>query len=230
MKTTPLIATLPLLALTGALSFMQIEPSGAAPNTQRPVIKGSPAVKDRKKIIVPPVIRTVPMPPRPKPPAPPAPPPPPPPPSGPRGMKVRIGGEIRVTNSEDGVFDNTVEMFGEVFFNGKERWRIKRSSAQDRKKGHVELIDYMNVDVYFNDGSSQLLKVSGTLRDRDIKGGNVIIKGDDDMWNVVPRDNTIMVDLKQMVENGTTRKTLYGDNNSENANVVIIVRKISNIN
>ncbi len=167
--------------------------------------------------------RTVPMPPKPQPA------PPPPQPSGPRGMKVRVGGEIRVTNSDDGVADGQVEMFGDVAFNGQERWRIKRSSARDQDKGDVILLDYMTIDVYFNDASTSMLAVTGSLRDRDINKGDTVIRGDDSMWNTT-RNNVIRVDLKQLVEFGNGRLTLYGDGDSENANVVIIARKISDIN
>jgi|GEM_PF-3696258 len=168
--------------------------------------------------------RIVPIPPKP-----PAPPPPPPPnPSSPRGMKVRVGGEIRVTNSDDGFADGQVEMFGEVYFNGQERWRIKRSSAQDYKKGAVIMLDFMTVDVYFNDASTMILKVSGSLRDRDINKGDIVIQGDDSMWNTT-RNSVINVDLKQLIEAQNGRVTLYGDGDSENANVVVTARKLSDI-
>lgn len=156
-------------------------------------------------------------------------PPEPPKPSAPRGMKVRVGGEIRVTNSDDGVADGTVEMFGDIAFNGQERWRVKRPSARDQNKGDVILLDPMTVDVYFDNASTSILKVTGTLRDRDMHKGEFVIKGDDAMWNIIPKNHTFAVDLKQMVETQSGKTTLYGDGDSENANVVVTVSKLSDI-
>lgn len=154
----------------------------------------------------------------------------PPPPAAPRGMKVRVGGEIRVTNSDDGVADRQVEMFGNVNFNGQERWNVRRSSARDQDKGDVILLDFMTVDVIFDDPSTWNLKVGGYLYDRDMTKSDVIIQGDDAMWNVTKYLNKIVsVDLKQMVETQSSKTTLYGDGDSENANVIIKASKLADI-
>lgn len=159
----------------------------------------------------------------------------PPPPAAPRGMKVRVGGEIRVTNSEDGVADGNVEMFGFVNFNGQERWKIKRPSARDQHKGDVIPLDYMTVDVIFDNPSTWILNVDGYLYDRDAGRGESILHGDEYMWNPPTSARkqtykTFRVDLKQMIEAQSSQTTLYGDGESENANVIIKVRKLGDIN
>lgn len=65
-----------------------------------------------------------------------------PPAAVPRGMKVKVSGQIRVTNSDDGIAfmgnpDNTVEMFGTVKLNNHDAWNVGREKAGDHIKGDV---------------------------------------------------------------------------------------------
>lgn len=163
--------------------------------------------------------------------------------ANPRGMRVRVRSFFTVTNSDDGVADNVVEVYGIVNFNGQQVWRVARDNARsiDNKpnpnspdvattgpqNNEIETSS-RTFDVVFGSSSTWNLIVTGYMNDRD-KG---VLNKDDGMWN--PFNIPQVVNIKRMADKLKRRGqeqyfTLAGDRDSESADLTLVVSKISDI-
>ena len=163
--------------------------------------------------------------------------------ANPRGMKVRVRSFFTVTNSDDGVADNVVEVYGNVAFNSQRVWNVTRDNARSiDNKPNPNYPDVMTTgpqnneiqtssrtfDVIFDSSTTWNLIVTGYMHDRD-KG---VLNKDDGMWN--PFKMPQVVNIKRMADKLKRRGqeqyfTLAGDRDSENANLTLVVSKVGDI-
>lgn len=152
--------------------------------------------------------------------------------ANPRGMRLSVRSYFYVTNSADGAYDNTVEAYGAVFFNGQRAWYINRDraidavdDATDRDRRKRIYFSARTYDVYFNDPATWKLRVAGYLHDRD-RGSK-----DDLMWRVNPLPRVI--DIKDAYEQQKAGRQAFtfiaGDHDSESADLRFVITKSSDL-
>lgn len=146
--------------------------------------------------------------------------------ANPRGVRLTIYGFWSVTNSEDGFRDNNVEMYGSVRFNGQHVWQVAKQNAISSRNHRNDINTASRTfDVIFDDPATWTLRVNGFLYDYD--------KGSDDepMWN--PRQQIRSVNIKRMNDLSKARRDarvyLKGDNDSESADLVVLISKSEDI-
>ena len=139
----------------------------------------------------------------------------------PRGAHIFVRSYFNVTNSDDGVADRTVEVYGNVRFNGSTMWNVSSKNAiraTEHDKTHIYTRGRF-YDVIFNDPKTWNMIVTGFLNDHDK------LSKDDAMWN--PLGLPLVVNIKDLFPRNKTVVprvfTLAGDHDSESADLVLEV-------
>ncbi len=154
---------------------------------------------------------------------------PPPPPKMPIGTRFRITPSFRVTNSEDGVLDNTVEVQGSIYFND---WKDTVSDAVPHwhfsgKRGGGGTFTGPSFIVMerADDPQSQKLRVTGSVYDRD-EGifGDPMGASSDLMWF-----NKAQLPLKLTAASKTKPRPIQGDGSSESGTLEILVERLEDV-
>ena len=141
----------------------------------------------------------------------------------PRGAHLYVRSHFDVTNSDDGVGDDTVEVYGNVKFNGSTMWNVPVKDAisiTHNDEYHISTRGRF-YDVIFNDPKTWNMIVTGFLNDHDK------LSKDDAMWN--PFGLPIVVNLKDLFQRKKTVFTLPGDHESESADLILEVNWNSDI-
>ena len=142
----------------------------------------------------------------------------------PRGMRLGVRYYFEITNSDDGVGDRDVEMYGAVRVNGRQIWSIAKNNAVRGYAKGVLNVTTVVYDVIYADSKTWNLVITGYLNDYD-KASK-----DDAMWytfSVIPQ----IVNIKQAYEQaeasgqGLAYVTLPGDNDSESAQLVLLINR-----
>jgi hypothetical protein len=86
--------------------------------------------------------------------------------------RYRVTAYFRISNSQDGIGDNTLECFGELRINNIKVWEIPATAAEQNKKGSGETIDVSmlvpgNRPLGYYLTTATSLNVQGFLKDSD---------------------------------------------------------------
>lgn len=139
-------------------------------------------------------------------------------PKKPSGVRVKVGATFVVTNADDGVADNTVELAGgiQIGVNG-----VIRFAGTSASKGAQFAANTIVVDIPYNVPDARFLAVGGTVGDLDSASGNDIL------WR-----RHELVDLLGTVQArpvGMSTLTLAGDRNDENGELYLTVEKVEDL-
>lgn len=141
--------------------------------------------------------------------------------------RYQIGGFMRVTNSSDGVLDNTVEIYGTLWLhqyrkNGVEVGKARKLIEvveQDANNGFQ--MDFNKLFIDAEDGDT--LTLEGGFQDRDAGQG---LTGDDPMFNGNSCMNKFGVYNLFRFTNRDGSMLCKGDQNSESADIRIWAKKV----
>lgn len=136
----------------------------------------------------------------------------------PRGVRLSVYSYFVVTNSEDGVRDRDVEVYGYLNINAKRIWTVQKKNRIEGCRPYRRIVaGWYEYEVMFDKPSSWTLLLNGYAKDYDAGSD------DDGMWN--PRNIPRTVNIKHLYEKQQRSQkaalTLAGDRQSENADLVL---------
>lgn len=136
----------------------------------------------------------------------------------PRGVRLAVHSYFVVTNSEDGVRDRDVEVYGYLNINDKRIWAVKKQNRIEKCVPYRRInAGWYDYEVMFDKPAGWTLKLNGYLKDYD-RGSD-----DDGMWNPmnIPRFANIKDLYEKQRNNQIASLTIRGDRDSENADLVL---------
>ena len=151
----------------------------------------------------------------------------------PIGKRYKLAGRLVVTNSEDGVWDNTCEIFGNLFYRlgangGKEESKVERCVTiieQDANKGFTLHFDKnIYLDHIFADPKTEYFQINSEIQDED--GGGMT--GDNDIMNANEIRWISLAKLAASVEKDG-EWNLEGDRDSENVEIYFTVKFVKDL-
>lgn len=136
----------------------------------------------------------------------------------PRGVRLSVHSYFLVTNSEDGVRDRDVEVYGYLNINDKKIWALrKQNRIEGMRPGRRINAGWYDYEVMFDKPAGWALKLNGYVNDYDAGSD------DDGMWN--PMNMPRFANIKAMYEDQRLGKrtvvTVRGDRDSESADLVL---------
>ncbi len=136
----------------------------------------------------------------------------------PRGVRLSIYSYFVVTNSEDGVRDRDVEVYGYYNVNNKRLWTVQKKNRIEGCVPYRRIVaGWYDHEVMFDRPSSWTIVLNGYVKDYDAGSD------DDGMWNAgnLPRTVNLKAMYEQQQRNLKAQMTLAGDRKSENADLTL---------
>ena len=135
-----------------------------------------------------------------------------------RGVRLSVHSYFVVTNSEDGVRDRDVEVYGYLNINDQRIWAVKKKNRIENCTPYQRInAGWYDYEVMFDKPAGWALKLNGYVKDYDAGSD------DDGMWN--PGNIPRFANIKDMYEkqrlNQKAEMTVRGDRSSESADLVL---------
>ncbi len=140
----------------------------------------------------------------------------------PRGVRLSIYSYFVVTNSEDGVRDRDVEVYGYYNINSKRLWTVQKKNRIEGCVPYRRIVaGWYDHEVMFDRPAGWTVTLNGYVKDYDAGSD------DDGMWNAgnLPRVVNIKILYEQQQRNQKAQMTIRGDRSSENADLVLELGK-----
>lgn len=139
-----------------------------------------------------------------------------------RGVRLSVYSYFVVTNSEDGVRDRDVEVYGYLNINDKRIWAVQKKNRIEGCRPYRRIVaGWYDYDVMFDKPAGWAIKLNGYAKDYDAGSD------DDGMWN--PMNIPRFANLKDLYEKQQRYQkaslTIPGDRSSENADLVLELGK-----
>ncbi len=141
----------------------------------------------------------------------------------PIGARYRISGHATVTNADDGPFDSTVEVYGEVELAlpplpgqvEQRSFALLPEGTRNAVAGDAWPFNEVTVDIFADENPASVFEIVGILQDQDQESNP------DLLWYDCPQRYRFSANEKRI--------TCPGDNNSESLDVFVRVIKVQDL-
>lgn len=134
----------------------------------------------------------------------------------PIGARYRIIGHATVTNAEDGPFDSTVEVYGKVVLEAKQRSVVLLGDGtRNARAGDAWPFNDVTIDIFDDENPASTFRILGILQDQDQE------TNPDLLWYDCPQTYRFSSKEKQI--------TCAGDNDSESLDVFVRITKVQDL-